>query len=76
MAPKPTASGSVHHPNLISPSMLSDSTAKIIAEARVTRSHGHGTSKECGPRYSCRSRNYFLLFGLIVTFVRCGRFMT
>ncbi|RYR37455.1 hypothetical protein Ahy_A09g042339 [Arachis hypogaea] len=41
--------------------------AYMGAEARVTRSHGHGTSKKRGPRNSCRSRNYFLSFGLIVT---------
>ncbi|KAK7280148.1 hypothetical protein RJT34_25210 [Clitoria ternatea] len=41
-----------------------------------TQSHGHGTSKERGPRNSCRSRNYYLSFGLIVTFARCGSFMT
>ncbi|RYQ93888.1 hypothetical protein Ahy_B09g100106 [Arachis hypogaea] len=50
--------------------------AYMGAEARVTRSHGHGTSKKRGPRNSCRSRNYFLSFGLIVTFVRCSSFMT
>ncbi|KAK7343585.1 hypothetical protein VNO77_12425 [Canavalia gladiata] len=76
MAPKPRGSGASIVKTKSSPLKGSDWTAEISAEARVTQSHGHGTSKECGPRNSCRSRNYFLSFGLIVTFARCGSFMT
>ncbi|ESW15227.1 hypothetical protein PHAVU_007G055300 [Phaseolus vulgaris] len=76
MAPKPRGSGmSIVKPQS-PPSKLCDWTVQMSAEARVTQSHGHGTSKECGPTNSCRSRNYFLSFGLIVTFARCGSFMT
>lgn len=76
MAPKPRGSGASVVKSESPPSKLSHWTAEISAEARVSQSHGHGTSKECGPTNSCRSRNYFLSFGLIVTFARCGSFMT
>ncbi|KAK7391044.1 hypothetical protein VNO78_19350 [Psophocarpus tetragonolobus] len=76
MAPKPRGSGGSNVKTKSQPSKLFHWTPQMSAEARVTQSHGHGTSKVCGPTNSCRSRNYFLSFGLIVTFARCGSFMT
>ena len=76
LASKPRGSGEFSVKSESQPSKHSDLTAYTSAEARVTRSHGHGTSKKRGPRNSCRSRNYFLSFGLIVTFARCSSFMT
>ncbi|MED6217158.1 hypothetical protein PIB30_015056 [Stylosanthes scabra] len=76
LAPKPRGSGAFIFSSQSQPSKHYNLMAYIGAEARVTRSHGHGTSKKRGPRNSCRSRNYFLSFGLIVTFVRCSSFMT